>query len=144
MKRNYPDRPITAVGVVVIKGSEVLLIRRNKPPKSYLWSIPGGAQDLGEPLLKTAAREVLEETGITIKNITLLDAVDFIECDEKDQIRFHYSLIDYGAEYETGTLIAADDALEAKWVSFDELDHYNLWQETTEVIEKARVRLGPE
>ncbi|MBT5073103.1 MAG: NUDIX hydrolase [Kordiimonadaceae bacterium] len=142
MKRDYPDRPITAVGVVVLKGGDVLLIKRNKPPKTQLWSIPGGAQDLGEPLLKTAAREVLEETGISIKNITLLDALDFIERDDKAQVKFHYSLIDYGAEYDAGDLKAGDDAMEAKWVSFDDLEHYKLWQETIDIIEKARIKLG--
>ena len=67
--REYPARPVVAVGVVVFSKEKVLLIKRNKPPKSSQWSIPGGAQNLGETLKNTAAREVLEETGIKIKNI---------------------------------------------------------------------------
>ncbi|MEL6860184.1 MAG: NUDIX domain-containing protein, partial [Pseudomonadota bacterium] len=35
-------RPIPAVGVVCIRGEEVLLIRRGTPPKQGEWSIPGG------------------------------------------------------------------------------------------------------
>lgn len=143
MKRDYPDRPITAVGVVVIKEAQVLLVKRSKAPKPELWSIPGGAQDLGEPLLSAAAREVLEETGVTIKNITLLDALDFIERDEKDTVKFHYSLIDYAAEHEAGEIKAGDDALDARWVSFDDLGDYKLWQKTIDIIEKARVKIGP-
>lgn len=142
MKRDYPDRPITAVGVVVIKDGNILLVKRNKAPKQELWSIPGGAQHLGEPLKDAAAREVLEETGITIKNITLLDALDFIERNEESAVKYHYSLIDYGAEYEAGELVAGDDALDAKWVSFDDLGRYKLWQKTIDIIEKARLKLN--
>jgi len=139
--REYPDRPIVAVGVVVFKEQHVLLIKRNKPPKSFMWSIPGGAQGLGEKLQETAKREVFEETGIKIKNVKLLDVVDFIERNEIGDIKFHYSLIDYAATYKEGSLIAGDDAMEARWVAMDELEHYNLWTKTTSIIQKAKLEM---
>ncbi len=139
--REYPDRPIVAVGVVVFKERQVLLIKRNKPPKPYMWSIPGGAQDLGEKLQETAKREVFEETGIKIDNVKLLDVVDFIDHDEIGNIKFHYSLIDYAATYKEGTLIAADDAIEARWVALDELEQYNLWTKTVHIIQKAKLEM---
>jgi len=137
MKREYPTRPIAAVGVVVFKNDQVLLIRRNKPPKSSEWSIPGGAQKLGEPLKETAMREVFEETAISIKNITLVDAVDYIKKDNDKNIEYHYSLIDYKADYQSGDIKAGDDAFDAKWVSLNELTEYNLWSETIKLIEKS-------
>lgn len=137
MKREYPKHPIVAVGVVVFKGDNILLVRRNKPPKSAEWSIPGGAQDLGEPLKKTAKREVKEETAISIENVTLLDAIDYIKNDENEAVVYHYSLIDYMADYRSGDIMAGDDAIDAKWVSIDMLDAYNLWSETAKLIEKA-------
>lgn len=142
LKREYPDQPIIAVGVVVISNKKILLIKRNKPPKPSEWSIPGGAQHLGETMKETAVREVLEETGIEIKNITLIDVVDFIQRDENAKPKYHYSLIDYVAECESGTLKAGDDAGEAKWVSFDDLERYNLWEETIAIIRKARLKIG--
>jgi 8-oxo-dGTP diphosphatase len=138
MKRDYPNRPIVAVGVVVLKQNNVLLIRRNKPPKSDMWSIPGGAQTLGEKLIETAHREIKEEAGIEIENLTLIDALDFIDHDDDRNIKFHYSLIDYVADYKDGTLKAGDDAQEAKWVTFNDLEHYNLWSQTLNVIMKAK------
>ena len=140
-KREHPDRPIPAVGVVVFNGDKVLLIKRNKPPKSFMWSIPGGAQDLGEKLKDTAAREVKEEAGIQIKNIKLIDAVDYIEKNDNDEIKYHYSLIDYVGEYGDGELQAADDAIDAKWVDFNALEEYKLWSETIRIIHQARTIL---
>ena len=137
MKREYPKSPITAVGVVVFREESILLIQRNKPPKSAEWSIPGGAQDLGEKLKNTAAREVHEEASIVIKNITLVDVVDFIKHDDNELIEYHYSLIDYMADYSSGELQAGDDAIDAKWVSINDLNAYNLWSETVKLIEKA-------
>ena len=66
MKREYPKHPIPAVGVVVFKDENILLIQRNKPPKAEEWSIPGGAQNLGERMVNAAIREVKEETNIDI------------------------------------------------------------------------------
>lgn len=139
MKREYPKHPIPAVGTVVFKDEKILLIQRNKPPKAEEWSIPGGAQNLGEKMVDAAAREVLEETNITIENIELLKVVDFIDNDNNGTVRFHYSLVDFMADYKSGTLTAGDDALNAKWVPIDELNSYNLWSETVKLIEDAIV-----
>ncbi|WP_321389137.1 NUDIX hydrolase [Emcibacter sp.] len=137
MKRDYPDRPIVAVGVVVFKGENVLLIRRSKPPKLNQWSIPGGAQDVGEPLEETAAREVLEETGIRFTDLKLVDALDFIDRDDNNSIRHHYTLIDYTARYENGEIRAGDDAKEARWVPLADLPDYGLWDDTIRIIRMA-------
>ena len=46
--REYPLRPVVGVGVVVWHGERVLLVRRGRPPRQGHWSLPGGAQELGE------------------------------------------------------------------------------------------------
>ena len=56
MSREYPDRPIAGVGVVVLKDDCVLMIQRGKPPRDGQWSIPGGKQKLGETWRTTACR----------------------------------------------------------------------------------------
>jgi len=53
-----------AVGAVVFKDNQVLLVRRGKAPSKGLWAIPGGSVDLGETLQAAAEREIFEETGI--------------------------------------------------------------------------------
>jgi len=141
MNRDYPDHPIVAVGVVVFKGDEVLLVRRGKEPKATEWSIPGGAQKLGETVREAAVREVVEETSVTLKNIQPLEVVDFIDRDPDDYIRHHYTLVDFVAEYNEGMLKAGDDASEASWVPLDKLDTYDLWSETTKMIYTGKQRL---
>ena len=71
-----------------------------------------------------------------------MDVVDLIQKNENEAPKYHYSLIDYVAEYDQGTLKAGDDAEEAKWVSFDELERYNLWDETMKIINQALSAIG--
>jgi len=141
MKRDYPERPIVAVGTVVVKDDTILLIRRGKPPRPDSWSIPGGMQELGETTAQAAIREVFEETAIIIDSPEFLEVIDYIDRDEDNNVRHHYTLIDYAAQYQSGTLAAGDDAEEAKWVPLDKLSEYNLWRETETIIDKALLKL---
>jgi 8-oxo-dGTP diphosphatase len=78
MSREYPNRPIAGVGVVVLRDNQVLMIRRGREPRKGQWSIPGGKQELGETWQQTAVREVREETGVEIDVIGIVDVVDAI------------------------------------------------------------------
>lgn len=136
MKRNreYPDRPIVGVGVVLFHKDRVLLIRRGKPPRQGEWSLPGGKQKLGETLKEAARREVLEETGLEMKNIKLIDVVDSINHDAENSILYHYSLVDWMAEYSSGELRPGGDADDARWFEMDRLSDLGLWGQTLEII----------
>ena len=89
MSRVYPDRPIVGIGVVVWRDDRVLLIRRGKPPRKGEWSLPGGAQELGETLIEAALREVFEETGLKAQRLSLINALDMIDRDDQGKIRHH-------------------------------------------------------
>lgn len=135
--RLYPRRPIVGVGVVVWRGDEVLLIRRGRPPRQGDWSIPGGAQELGETVEAAGRREVLEETGVEIEVTGLVAVVDSIRPDEAGRIRSHYTLIDLAGEWRGGALRPGDDAADCRWVPLDALDEYGLWSETLRIIRLA-------
>ena len=123
-----------AVGVVVWKDDEVLLIRRAKPPRSGQWSIPGGAQELGETVRETAIREVKEETGLDIEVTDLIEVVDFIERDDAGGVSYHYTLVDWSAEWRGGEAMPRDDVSEVMWTDPAELERYGIWSETVRII----------
>ncbi|SUZ82204.1 uncharacterized protein METZ01_LOCUS35058 [marine metagenome] len=120
-----------------MRGNEVLLIQRGKAPNKGQWSIPGGKQRLGETIVQTVHRELLEETRVKIKQPALLDVVDVIMPDDKGEIQYHYTLVDYQAEWLSGECRSGDDADAVKWVSFDELNSVGLLKITREIILKA-------
>ena len=135
--REYPRRPFVGVGVVVFRQDTVLLIRRGNPPRAGEWSLPGGAQHLGETVRQTAVREVHEETGVKISEPYFLEVIDAIIPDEQGRARYHYTLIDFWAEWRAGELVAADDAQHAEWIPFSRLAEFGLWSKTVEVIQAA-------
>ncbi len=137
MSREYPDRPIAGVGAIVIADGRVLLIRRSSPPRDGQWSLPGGAQEPGETFAEACAREVREETGLTVEVLGIVDVVDSITRDDSGRVRFHYLLVDVLARPTGGALKAGGDAADARWFAPDEAFALPLWQETARVIRKG-------
>ena len=135
--REYPTRPIVGVGVVIIRADAVLLIKRAKPPRRGQWSLPGGAQKLGETLAETARREVTEEAGITVAVLGMIDAVDSISRDRQGAVQFHYALFDVAARWTGGEIKAGSDAADICWAPLAGLDPFDLWSETRRIIDQA-------
>jgi 8-oxo-dGTP diphosphatase len=137
MPRSYPDRPFVGIGVVVFKDDRVLLVRRAKPPVRRAWSIPGGAQEIGETVREAALRELMEETAIDAEIIGLIDVVDAVTRDDDGRVKFHYTLVDFAAEWRGGEAVADTDVDAVRWVPLDELDREELWHETLRIIRRA-------
>jgi ADP-ribose pyrophosphatase YjhB (NUDIX family) len=140
MSREYPGRPIVGVGVVVWHDDRVLLVRRGKPPRAGHWSLPGGAQQLGETVAEAALREVKEEVGLEVTLGDIVATIDLIERDEDDRIRYHYTLIDFVAKAPGAALRPGSDAADARWFSAAEIEALGLWAETVRVIKLAAER----
>ena len=140
--REYPDSPRVAVGAIVIKDGQVLLVRRGQPPSEGLWAVPGGRVNLGETLQEAAEREIKEETGLTICARNPVYTFDAIVRDEAGRVRFHYVIVDLLADYVHGTLCPGDDAREARWVAPGELESLPVNQTTRELLKKM-FNFGP-
>lgn len=136
--REYPPRPIVGIGIIVIRGDQVLLCRRGKPPNVGSWTLPGGAQDVGETCEAAARRELAEETGLTVGPLHFTTYVDTIRRDEDGRVRFHYTILDFAARWEAGEPIAGSDVSEVTWAALDDLGPYDLWSEAHRVIAIAR------
>jgi ADP-ribose pyrophosphatase YjhB (NUDIX family) len=139
---SYPERPLIGVGVVVVKDGHVLLVRRANPPRDGGWSLPGGRQRLGERVRETAGREVREETGLEVEVTALLDVIDSLTHDESGALAYHYTLIDFLAEWRAGEAVAGSDAAEVTWANPGDLARYELWDETVRLIRLAMARRG--
>jgi ADP-ribose pyrophosphatase YjhB (NUDIX family) len=143
MSRAYPAYPIVGVGIVVLRPSEVLLVRRGKPPDAGRWSLPGGAQELGETVEAAARRELLEETGLTVGEISLVAHVDSIHRDTRGLIEYHYTILDFVAAWQGDVPHGGSDVTEIVWAALADLDQFQLWDEAYKVISAARRLLFP-
>ena len=138
----YPDSPQLAVGAIVMRDNKVLLVKRGRPPGQGLWAVPGGRVKLGETLKEAVEREVREETGLIVRARNPVYAFDLIERDEQGRIQYHYVVVDLLADYIDGQPSPDDDALEARWVSFEALRDLPASRTTREVLRKT-VDFGP-
>jgi 8-oxo-dGTP diphosphatase len=132
------SHPVPTVGVVCLRGQEVLLIKRGTPPRLGQWSVPGGRLEWGETLQVAALRELKEETGVDAELLGLIDVIDGVfPARPGGEITRHYVLIDYAARWTGGEPVAGDDAAEARFVTRDEAMALVEWEETRRVIAEA-------
>ena len=142
--REYPDHPRVGVGAVVLREGRLLLVRRGAAPAQGLWAIPGGGLRLGETLQEGAEREIMEETGIVIRAGEPLFTCDSLEKDGAGCVRFHYVIVDMTADYLSGEVKGADDALEARWVSPAEIRGLPVTKTTLKLLTQIGFIPSPE
>lgn len=129
------EGPGIGVGAVVFRGPDVLVIKRGKAPFKGEWSIPGGGLHRGERLEDAVRREVMEETGISIRIGGLLGVFEALP-GEGGAAR-HVVMVDYWAEWVSGEPVAGDDAAAAEFVSLAEARARIGWDLTRGAIEAA-------
>jgi ADP-ribose pyrophosphatase YjhB (NUDIX family) len=107
----YYEDPKVAAGVLVYWKEQVLLVRRTMEPYAGLWSIPAGFVNAYEDPANAAARECIEETGLTPRVESLFEMLTGREHPRGADI-----LLVYRASIVEGKLQAADDADRAEWI----------------------------
>ncbi len=122
------QRVILAASAVVWRGEKVLLVRRGQPPGKDFWSLPGGKIESGETPEAAATREVLEETELS-PHILGLIGVFAVAADKVD-----YQISCFAARSNDGEIRHGDDAAEARWLGFSDLDHLKLAPNTLDAI----------
>jgi len=113
--------PVPAVLAVVVRDGRVLLVRRAKHPDRGLWGFPGGRIEPGETTADAALRELREETGVRASAGDVLTAIDVIDRAADGTLRHHFVLVAVSCRWQSGEGEAADDALEARWFTLDEV-----------------------
>jgi len=138
--RRYPDRPIVAVGAVILDDNRVLLVQRGQEPLKGEWSLPGGVVELGETLEAALTREVREETSLDVIVGPVVDVLDSIRRDAAGRAEYHYIIIDYACRVRGGTSTSASrgtDADDVRWVPVGDLERYGVTTTAIAVIRKA-------
>jgi 8-oxo-dGTP diphosphatase len=158
---------MVGVGGVVIRDGRALLIRRGSEPLRGEWSIPGGMLEVGETLAEGVARELLEETGLQVKVLDLIEVFERIFTEENSgaapfgakgagvdvvsnapesqaspdssQKRplYHFVILDYLCEAPEGAPRPGSDVTDVAFASESELPQYRLTPTATRVIQKA-------
>ena len=142
--REYPERPVVGIGGVIIDQGRTLLIRRGSEPLLGEWSIPGGTLELGESLQEGVVRELLEETGIEVRVLELIEVFDriFLQdgatgAEAKRRPRFHFVIADYLCERLGGEPRAGSDVTDVAFASEEELVRFHLTETAPGVLRKA-------
>jgi ADP-ribose pyrophosphatase YjhB (NUDIX family) len=128
-----------AVGVIIRKGDQILLIRRDKEPSKGCWTFPGGAVELGESLPDAARREAREETGLEVEIGEVAAVLDNVIRDETGRVRYHYVIVDYFARPAGGSLQSASDVSDARWFRVADLADLDMTEKAGQL---ARQLLG--
>jgi ADP-ribose pyrophosphatase YjhB (NUDIX family) len=86
-------------------------------------------------------REILEETGLTIRIGGLIDVAEFIEREAKGGTPAHFVLIDFSTHWVEGQARAASDVAECGWFTPKEAIGRVLWDETQRMIRASARRV---
>jgi 8-oxo-dGTP diphosphatase len=111
----FPD-PKVAVVVLIMKNEHVLLVQRMFDPQKGHWTLPSGFVDAGEDPKAAAVRECMEETGLVIEDLRLLDVIYSHEYPRGASI-----LILYQAQVKSGELLPGDDARQVGYFYINDL-----------------------
>jgi ADP-ribose pyrophosphatase YjhB (NUDIX family) len=126
--------PLLGVSTFVRRGDIVLLVRRGKAPMEDVWAFPGGLVEFGESLAAAAAREVLEETGVTVAIGPAIDRAEIVLRDAAGAPTRHYVLIVFEGLWQAGEPVAGDDAAEARWVAAGDLHRFPKTPDTDRIL----------
>jgi 8-oxo-dGTP diphosphatase len=141
-ERTYPQRPYLAVSAAIFRNSNVLVVRRARSPALNLYTLPGGAVELGESLTDAVVREVREETSLSIEPVTLAGHREVIARDAQGRIERHFVILCFAARWLVGEPVLNDELDDAIWVDPSELGAYRTTEGLAEIVAMAAACLA--
>lgn len=109
-------RPQIAVGAIVQRDGELLMVKRAQDPAAGSWSLPGGRVEMGERLEDALRREVFEETGLEIEVGELAGILEIPGTDLHYVILDHFATVVGDAQPEPGS-----DVSDVRWVRLEDI-----------------------
>jgi ADP-ribose pyrophosphatase YjhB (NUDIX family) len=136
-ERIYPQRPFLAVSAAIIRDGKVLLVRRARKPALNLYSLPGGAVELGESLADAVVREVREETAIEIEPIALAGDREVIERDDQGRVARHFVILCFASRWLKGEPVLNNELDDARWIDPADISAYKTTEGLAEIVAAA-------
>jgi 8-oxo-dGTP diphosphatase len=116
-KRAYPEHPFLAVSAAIVRDGKVLVVRRARKPALNLYTLPGGAVELGETLREAVIREVREETRLAIDPVTLAGHREVITRDTQGKVERHFVILCFASRWIAGEPVLNDELDDARWLA---------------------------
>jgi ADP-ribose pyrophosphatase YjhB (NUDIX family) len=116
-RRDQPTQPVLVAGQLA--GAADALRTDNG-----LWALPGGAQDFGEYIAETAARETREEAGVEVEVtgvVGIYTNPNHVVEYSDGEVRQQFSIC-FRGHYVSGQPTTSDESSAVRWVAQDELD----------------------
>jgi 8-oxo-dGTP diphosphatase len=139
--RSYPERPFLAVSAAIVREGKFLVVRRTRAPAHGLFSLPGGVVELGERLTEAVAREIAEETGMSIEPLALAGYRETIVRNGDDRVERHFVILCFAARWRAGELELNEELSEARWIEPAELADLPTTPGLAEIVAAAFERL---
>ncbi|MBI1885635.1 MAG: NUDIX hydrolase [Chloroflexi bacterium] len=118
--------PKIIVGVIPERRGKLLLMRRAIEPRHGFWTFPGGFMEIDESVEECAAREALEETGVTVR----IDGLVGVYSRPGPAGPGIVSIV-YRGKVTGGPISPGREALEVRWFVPSEIPWDGLAYETT-------------
>ena len=116
--------------VAIVRDGKVLLIKRAFAPYQHLWTLPGGRIEPGETIEQCAAREIMEEIGVTIRNPRPV----LVQPLGRDG---SFRLAVFATTDFTGKIVPSDEIADHKWVEPPALISFRTTSRLDDVLARA-------
>jgi 8-oxo-dGTP diphosphatase len=140
--RAYPQRPFLAVSAAIVRDGKILVVRRARAPAHGLYTLPGGVVEVGETLMEAVAREVLEETGMTVEPVALAGFREAVVRDAQDRVERHFVILCFAARWRAGEPVLNEELDEGRWIDPPELAGLETTAGLAEIVTAAFDRLS--
>lgn len=130
---DWYNNPAVSTSIALIKDHKILLAKRAIEPEKGKWDIPGGFIEPGETAEEGIIREMLEETGLSVKIDEYLGSVADIYADRPSLPLLYKVSLNQKAEP-----MAQDDVAELRWFGIDELPSELAFKNVDVIIEKIK------
>ena len=135
--RTYPLRPFLAVSAAIMRDGKVLAVRRARKPALNLYTLPGGVVEIGETLAEAIAREVMEETHLTVEPVGFAGHREAIQRDAHGAVERHFVIMCFAARFISGEVALNEELDDFQWLTLPELSDLRTTEGLAEIVAAA-------